>query len=117
MTEGSQVLRSGNDKGGPKTALSPDVIQADCCWQSSVVVDDDLATVVIDIPVVIAPLDDHGVAISVVVSVSNYLPLAYHVAVTVAFANGHADRTDADADFFCACRQCGSDKRRGRHNS
>jgi hypothetical protein len=103
--ERSQVLRSGQDKGGPKTALSPDGIQADCRWQGSVVVDDDLATVVIDIPVMIAPLDDHGVAIAVIVSVANHFAFAYHVAVTVAFANGHANRPDTDADLFCASRQ------------
>jgi hypothetical protein len=93
------------------------MIQANCGSRGLVVVDDDLATVVIDIPVMVALLDDDGVAITVIVAVANDLTFADDVAVTMAFANGHANRPDADADLFCACRQRGSDKRGSRYHS
>jgi hypothetical protein len=81
------------------------------------VIDDHLAAVVIDIPVMVAPLDDDRVAIAVIVAVANYLAFANDVAVTMALADGYADRTHAHTDLFCACRQCGSDKRGSRDNS
>ena len=74
-------------------------------------IDDDLAAVVIDIPIVIALFDDNRVAIAVIV------PFANDIAVAVAFTDRHADRAHTDANFFCGCRQRGSDERGSRYNS
>jgi hypothetical protein len=96
---------SRSEKGRPKAALSS---QASCS-RRSVVIDDDLAAVVIDIPIVIALFDDNRVAIAVIIPVANHFAFANDVAVTMAFADGHADRAHTDANFFCGCRQRGSD--------
>jgi hypothetical protein len=81
------------------------------------VVDDDLATVVIDVPVVIAPLDDNRVAIAVIAPLPNYFALANHIAVTMARTDRHAHRAHAHTDLFRACRQRGSDKGGSRYSS
>jgi hypothetical protein len=101
-------------KSRPKAALSS---QASCRSPGSVVIDDDLAAVVIDIPIVIALFDDNRVAIAVIVPVANHFAVANDIAVAVAFTDRHADRAHTDANFFCACRQRGSDERGSRYNS
>src|SRR5260370_30734526 len=92
-------------------------LQARLPARRSVVVDDDLATVVIDVPVVIAPLADNRVAIAVIASLPNYFALANDIAVTMARTDRHADRTHAHPDFFCTCLQRGSDKCGSRYSS
>jgi hypothetical protein len=106
---------SGCDKGRPKAALSSDDLSQ--FSRSSVVVDDDLAAVVIDIPVTIASLDNDRVAITVIVPVANHFAFANDFAVTMALTDRHADRTHAYADFFGECRQRGSDKRGSHYNN
>jgi hypothetical protein len=93
------------------------MVEANSRSQRSIVVDDDLAAVAIDIPIVIAPLDDNRVAIAVIVPVANHFAFANDIAVTMTVADRHADRADADADFFRACRQRGSNKRGSRDYS
>jgi hypothetical protein len=89
--------------------------QADCSPRS-VVIDNDLATVVIDIPIMIAPLDDNRVAIAAIAPFANHLAFANHVAVAMAFTDGHATRTYTNADFIRSCRQRGDNKRGSRHS-
>jgi len=72
------------------------------------VIDDDLAAVMIDVPIMIALFDDYRVAIAVIVPVANHLAFANDFAVTMALTDRCADRTDAHAHFFGECRQCGS---------
>ena len=52
------------------------MVEANSRSQSSIVVDDDLAAVVIDIPIVIALFDDNRVAIAVIVPVANHFAVA-----------------------------------------
>jgi hypothetical protein len=106
----------GYDKGRSKAALSCDG-QSRLTWAKSVVIDDDLAAVMIDVAIMVALLDDDRVAIAVVVAFANDLAFANDIAVTMAVANGHADRTHAHTDLFCTCRQRGSDERSSRDNS
>ena len=84
------------------------MVQAYFRSRSSVVIDDDLAAVMIDVPVMIALFDDYRVAIAVIVAVANHLAFANDFAVTMALTDRCADRTDAHAHFFGECRQCGS---------
>jgi hypothetical protein len=93
------------------------MVEANSRSQRSIAVDDNLAAVAIDIPIVIALLDDNRVSIAVIVAVANHFTLANDITVTMTFADRHADRTHTDADFFGACRQCGSNKRRSRDYS
>ena len=71
-------------------------------------IDDDLAAVMIDVPVMIALFDDYRVAIAVIVPVANHLALANDFAVTMALTDCCADRTHAH--FFGECRQRGSER-------
>jgi hypothetical protein len=82
----------------------------------SVVIDDDLAAVVIDVPIMIALLDDDRVMIAVI-AVANYIAVAHDVDIAVAMtlANGHADRADTNAYFFRKRRQGSSDHRGSRY--
>jgi hypothetical protein len=82
-----------------------------------VVIDNDLAAVVIDIPIVIALLDDDGIAVAVIVAVTNHFALANDLAVTMSVADRHADRTHTYADFIRSRRQRYSDKCGSRYNS
>jgi len=81
------------------------------------VIDNDLAAVVIDIPIMIALFDDDGIAIAVIVAVANHFTLANDVAITMALAHGHADRPHTHADFIRNRRQRGSEQRGTRDNS
>jgi hypothetical protein len=84
------------------------------------VVDDDLAAVVIDIPIVIALLDDDRIVVAAIaVAIANYIALAHDVDIAVAmtFTNGHADRADTHAHFFRTHRQSRSDHRGSRYRS
>jgi hypothetical protein len=56
--------------------------------------------VVIHIPIMVALLDHDGVVM--VVTLANDVPIT--ITITVAGSDGHADWTDADADFFRAGR-------------
>jgi hypothetical protein len=105
-----------HDKSRPKAALSFDAA-SQLPTQTLVVIDDDLAPVVIDIPVAIALFNDNRVAIAVIAPLANHFALADDIAVTMAFADRHTTRTNAHADFFRACRQPGPDKGSGRYNS
>jgi hypothetical protein len=86
--------------------------------QNSIVIDDDLAAVVVDIPIMVALLDDDRVVIAAI-AVAHDIAVAHRVdiAVAMALADRHADRADADADFFRTGWQRGSDHRGGRYNS
>jgi hypothetical protein len=108
---------SSNEKSRPKAALSSKQ------WSTgSVVIDDDLAAIMVHIPVVIALVDDDRVVIARS-AVANYVALPNHVDVTIAtaFADCHTrtDRADAHthANFFRKCRQRSSDHRGGRDRS
>jgi hypothetical protein len=105
-----------HEKSRPKAALSSDAANQ-LPTQSLVVIDDDLAPVVIDIPVAIALSNDNRVAIAVIAPLANHFALADDIAIAMAFADRHTNRTNADADFFRACRQPGPDKGNGRYNS
>jgi hypothetical protein len=63
-----------------------------------VIVDDHLA-VMIHIAVVVTLLDHDGVMIAVV-TITDDVTVAITIAVSVAGSDGHADRTDADTNFF-----------------
>jgi hypothetical protein len=82
-------------------------------------IDDDLAAIMIHIPVMIALIDDDRVVIAVSVAVANHIAVPNHIdiAVAMALADGHADRADAHANFFCKCRQRSADHRGGRYRS
>jgi hypothetical protein len=81
------------------------------------VIDNDLAAVVIDIAIMITLFDDDRVAIPMIVAVANHFTLADDIAITMALADGHADRTHTHANFIRNCRQRGSEQRGGRYNS
>jgi hypothetical protein len=81
------------------------------------VIDDDLAAVVIDIPIMIALFDDDRIAIAVIVAVANHFALANDIAISMALADGHADRSHTNANFIRNCRQRGSEQSGGRYNS
>jgi hypothetical protein len=102
-------------KGRPKAASSR---SKPFRKTKSVVIDDDLAAIVVDIAVMIAPFNDDRIAIAVIVAVTNHFAFANHVAVavTMALTDRHATRTDADADFFGKSGERGSDDGRRRNN-
>jgi hypothetical protein len=62
------------------------------------VVDDHFLAVMVDIAVMIAMLDDDGIVM--VIALADDFTITIAIPVTVAFADGHADRTDANTDFF-----------------
>jgi hypothetical protein len=88
--------------------------------QDRLVVDNDLGAVMVDIPIMIAILDDDRVVIAGDVAVMNHFAFPNHIAVAM-LANRHAgtDRTDthAHANFFSKCRQRSPDHRGGRDRS
>jgi hypothetical protein len=84
---------------------------------SVVVIDDDLASVVIEIPITVALPDDDGVPVAVIATLANDLALANDIAVAVAMTDGHTHRAHAHPDFFRAGRQCGPDQRGSRYGS
>jgi hypothetical protein len=79
--------------------------------------DDDLAAVMIDIPIVIALLDDNRFAVAAIIALAYDVPIPIAVAITMGFTDGYTARAHADADFFCGRWQGGSDKRGSRDNS
>jgi hypothetical protein len=81
------------------------------------VIDDHFAAVVIDVPIMVALFDDDRITIAVIVAVANHFTLANDVAITMALADGHADRSHTHANFFRKRRQRGSEQRGGRYNS
>jgi hypothetical protein len=65
-----------------------------------VIVDDHLA-VMIHIAVVVTLLDHDGVMIAVVTITDDVtVAITITIAISVAGSDGHADRTDADTNFF-----------------
>jgi hypothetical protein len=103
---------SSHEKSRPKAALSSQTKSA------SSVIDDDLAAVVVHIPIMIALLDDDRVMIAVI-AVTNHIAVANYidVAVAMALADGHADWTHTHADFLRKRRQRSPDHRGGRDRS
>jgi hypothetical protein len=81
------------------------------------VIDDDLAAVMIDIPIAIASFDDNRVAIAAIVPVAHHFALANDIAITMAFTDRHAGRTHTHAKFFRRCRHRSPDKRGSRYGS
>jgi hypothetical protein len=79
--------------------------------------DNDLAAVVIDIPIVIALLDDNRFTVAAIAAFAYDVPIPIPIAITMGFTDGYAARAHADADFFCGRWQGGSDKCGGRDNS
>ena len=77
---------------------------------SVVVIDDDLASVVIEIPITVALPDDDGVPVAVIATLANDLALANDIAVAVAMTDGHTHRAHAHPNFFRAGRQCRLDQ-------
>jgi hypothetical protein len=61
---------------------------------------DDRLAVVVHIPVVVTLLDHDGVVVIPVVTIADDVTIAIAITITVAGSDGHADRTDADANFF-----------------
>jgi hypothetical protein len=80
-------------------------------------VDDDLAAVVIDIPIVIALLDDNRFVVVAITALAYDVPITIAVAITMGFTDGYAARAHPDADFFCDRWHGGSDKCGSRDNS
>ena len=78
-------------------------------------IDDDLASVVIEIPITVALPDDDGVAVAVIATLTNDLALVNDIAVAVALTDGHTHRTHAHADFFRTGRQRGPDQGGSRY--
>jgi hypothetical protein len=88
--------------------------------QDQLVVDNDLGAVMVDIPIMIAILDDDRVVIAGGVALVNHFALPNHIVVAM-LADRHAgtDRADthAHANFFGKCRQRSADHRGGRDRS
>jgi hypothetical protein len=71
----------------------------------TIVVDDHGLSIMVDIAVMIALLDDNGIVTIMVVALLDDFTIAIAVAIPVmASSDGYADRTDADTDFFRAGR-------------
>jgi hypothetical protein len=68
------------------------------------VVDDDRLSIAIDVPVVVALLDHDGFVAVVPLADNVAIPIAIPIAVSG--SDGHADRTDTNANFFRASRHC-----------
>jgi hypothetical protein len=68
------------------------------------VIDNHGLAVVIHIPVVIALLDHDGVVVIPVVTIADNVTVAITITIAVAGTDGHADRTDAYANFLGTCR-------------
>jgi hypothetical protein len=69
----------------------------------------------IEIPVAIALLDYDGIAAITVITLADHFAIAFPIAITMATADGHADRADAHANFFCTSGHRKTDC--GRRNS
>src|ERR1700742_5391466 len=78
----------------------------------SVVIDNHLAAVMVDVPVAVALLDDDGVVVAVF-GLAYHLTFAHHFAVAMVLTHGHtgADRADVHADFVSSHRQRSSNHR------
>jgi hypothetical protein len=113
---------SSNDKCLLKRKEPPDggPLVSNVVNQDQLVVDNDLGAVMVDIPIMIAILDDDRVVIAGNVAVVNHFAFPNHIAVAM-LADRHAgtDRTHtyANAHFFGKCRQRSSDHRSGRDRS
>jgi hypothetical protein len=69
------------------------------------VIDDHSLVVAIDIAVMIVTvLDHHGVVAITMVFLANDATIAIPIAIAMAFTNGHADRANANTNFFRARR-------------
>jgi hypothetical protein len=83
-------------------------------------IDDDLAAVMVDIPIMIAILDDDRVVIAGGVAVVNHFAFPNHITVAMlADCHTRTDRADAHthANFFGKRRQRSPDHRGGRDRS
>jgi hypothetical protein len=72
--------------------------------------------VAIAIPISILP-DHHGIATIPVLTLTNNLAVAVPITITMAVADGHADRADTNSDFFRASRHgdANCSRRDGHH--
>jgi hypothetical protein len=73
---------------------------------------DNRLSIVVHIPIMIAFLDHDSVVIPVVTLADN-VTIVIPIAVTMTVSDGHADRTDADTDFFRASRHRKTDSSHG----
>jgi hypothetical protein len=62
-----------------------------------------VVAIAIAIPIAILP-DHHGIATIPVLTLTNNLAVAIPITITMAVADGHADRADTNSDFFRASR-------------
>jgi hypothetical protein len=90
-------------KGCPKKERPPKggrLIELNAINSGLLVVDDDRLSIAIDVPVVVALLDHDGF-VAVVTLADN---VAIAIPIPVSGSDGHADRTDTNANFFRASR-------------
>jgi hypothetical protein len=82
------------------------------------VIDDDLAAVVVHVPIMVALFDDDRIVIAMI-AVANHVAVASYIDIAVAMAltDGHADRTHTHANFFRKRRQRSPDHRGSRYHS
>jgi hypothetical protein len=104
------LKRKEPPEGGP--------VAANVASQDQLVVDNDLGAVAVDVPIMIAIMDNDGVVIAGDVTVVNHFAFPNHIAVAM-LADRHAgaDRADGHADFIRKCRHRSSDHRGGRDRS